>query len=177
MRLELGSGYSPTPGFVHLDINPAAPDVQIVGTVFPLQVPERSCDEIRAVDVLEHLPYRQTVPALKEWARALRPGGKLYVQVPDAASIMHWYVTEPTRLLERLPRDVPQSPEGGAAWRLLGGQDDDVCVHDGDDWRWNSHYALFSETSLMDALYEAGLTVDTIGRNDHPNLLCWSHKP
>lgn len=170
MKLELGSGYCPTDGFTHLDLNPNAPQVDIVGPAFPLDLPDASCDEIRAVDVLEHLQYRQTAPALAEWARVLRPGGKLYVQVPDAEQIMCWYVQEPHRLIERLPADVPQNRDGGAAWRLLGGQDDDVCAKDSDDWRLNAHYALFSRDSLVMALDEAGFVIDTIETNGHPNL-------
>jgi predicted SAM-dependent methyltransferase len=177
VRLELGSGYCPTEGFTHLDLNPNAPQVDIVGPAFPLDLPDGSCDEIRAVDVLEHLPYRQTAPALAEWARVLRSGGGLYIQVPDAAQIMSWYVMEPDRLLERLPADVPRNREGGAAWRLLGGQDDEVCARDGDDWRLNAHYALFSRDSLALALDEAGFVIDSIEVNGHPNLLCWSRKP
>lgn len=177
MRLELGSGYCPTPGFTHLDLNPNAPDVDIVGPAFPLDLPNGECDEIRAVDVLEHLPYRQTAPALAEWNRVLRCGGKLYVQVPDAEAIMSWYVSEPHRLLERLPADVPRDREGGAAWRLLGGQDDEVCARDGDDWRWNAHYALFSRDSLALALDTAGFVIDSLDTNGHPNLLCWARKP
>lgn len=176
MRLELGSGYCPTPGFTHLDLNPNAPQVDIVGPAFPLDLADGVCDEIRAVDVLEHLPYRQTATALAEWARVLRTGGKLYVQVPDAETIMSWYVMEPHLLLERLPADVPQNREGGAAWRLLGGQDDEVCAKDGDDWRWNAHYSLFSRDSLALALDEAGFVIDSLEINGHPNLLCWARK-
>lgn len=176
MRLELGSGYHPTPGFTHLDINPNAPDVDIVGPAFPVDLPDGACDELRAVDVLEHLPYRQTHAALAEWARVLVPGGLLYVQVPDAETIMRWYVQEPARLLERLPADVPASREGGAAWRLLGGQDDNVCARDGDDWRWNAHYSLFSAESLTVALDRAGFVVESLEVNGHPNLLCWAAK-
>lgn len=176
MRLELGSGYCPTPGFTHLDLNPNAPDVDIVGPAFPLDLPDGECDEIRAVDVLEHLPYRQTAAALAEWARVLRQGGRLYVQVPDARQIMLWYVHEPHRLLERLPADIPQDAETGAAWRLLGGQDDDVCARPGDDWRWNAHYSLFSRDSLTRALDAAGFDVESLQVNGHPNLLSWAVK-
>lgn len=176
MRLELGSGYCPTPGFTHLDLNPNAPQVDIVGPAFPLDLGDGCCDEIRAVDVLEHLPYRQTAAVLAEWARVLRPGGKLYVQVPDAEAIMQWYISDPLLLLDRLPDDVPQTREGGAAWRLLGGQDDDVCAKTGDDWRLNSHYALFSKDSLVLAMDAAGFVIDELTINGHPNLLVWARK-
>lgn len=81
MRLEIGSGYSPTPGFVHLDLNPMAPGVDLVGPAFPLDLPDGSVSEMRCVDVLEHLSYRDTAAALADWARVLVAGGRLYVQV------------------------------------------------------------------------------------------------
>lgn len=177
MRLELGSGYHPTDGFTHLDLNPNAPGVDIVGPAFPLQLDDATVDELRAVDVLEHLSYLDTATALDEWARVLRPEGRLYVQVPDAESIMRWYVRHPDKLVERLPAALPQTPLAGAAWRLLGGHADDVCATDGDDWRWNAHYALFSASSLAEHLHHAGLAVTSMNVNEHPNLMCWAVKP
>ena len=177
MKLELGSGYSPTPGFVHLDANPNAPQVDIVGSATSLDQPDNSVTELRAVDVLEHLSYWDTDRVLAEWARVLRPGGKLYVQVPDAETIMHWFATEPDRLTERIPKELPQTPLAGAAWRLLGGHSDGVQARDGDDWRLNAHYALFSRRSLTDAIEVAGLQIESLDVNRHPNLMLWAVKP
>ena len=112
MKLELGSGYSPTPGFVHLDANPNAPQVDIVGSATSLDQPDDSVTELRAVDVLEHLSYWDTDRVLAEWARVLRPGGKLYVQVPDAETIMQWFATEPDRLTQADPEGTPPDPAG-----------------------------------------------------------------
>lgn len=178
LRLELGSGYHPTPGFTHLDLNPAAPDVDIVGPAFPLpDVKDGTIAELRAVDVLEHLSYRDTAAALAEWTRVLQPGGRLYVQVPDADLIMQWFVAEPERLVERLPKDLPQTPLAGATWRLLGGHADGEYVEDGGDFRLNAHYAMFSTASLTAALEAAGLATESIETNGHPNLLAWAVKP
>lgn len=174
IRLELGSGYSPTPGFVHLDLNAAAPDVDVVGPAFPLDLPDASVEELRAVDVLEHLSYQDTAWALAEWARVVVPGGRFYVQVPDADAIMRWYVVDPARLVDRLPPGLPATPMAGAAWRLLGGHHDETYARDGDDWRWNAHYAMFSEASLHEALDAAGFDVESLEHNEHPNLLCWA---
>jgi len=177
MRLEVGSGYHPTAGFTHLDINPSAPDVDIIGAAYPLDVPPGSVRELRCVDVLEHLSYWDTDAVLADWARVLQPGGRLYVQVPDAERIMWWFVNQPSKLIERLPAGLPRTPMAGAAWRLLGGHNDGVCATDGDDFRWNAHYALFSVDSLEQALARAGLVVENIEVNGHPNICCWAVKP
>lgn len=184
-RLELGAGYSPTPGFMTLDVNPStSPD--FLGAAFPLPASVRNYvekhglfDELRAVDVLEHLSYRDTVSALEEWASVTKPGGMLYVQVPDAHLIMWWYWNTPEKLIERLPNELTTGDDSrdalmGAAWRLLGGHADGVCVEEGDDWRWNAHYALFSEWHLRACLNQAGWAVERIEVNVHPNLLAWA---
>jgi SAM-dependent methyltransferase len=178
LHLELGSGYSPTPGYTHLDANPETrPD--IVGLAFPLpdEVHERApWESIRAVDVLEHLSYRDTDAALRAWAGVLKPGGRLYVQVPDADTIMRWYCDWPHMLVERIPTGLPETPLAGAAWRLLGGHRDSVYAKAEDDWRWNAHYSLWSIETLTKALGRAGMHVESMERNGHPNLLCWSVK-
>ena len=176
-KLELGSGYSPTAGFTHLDADPNCPDVDIVGQAWPLDLPDGSVGELRAVDVLEHLSYWDTPKILADWFRVLVPGGKLYVQVPDAHTIMRWYATAPDKLVERLPANLPQTPLAGAAWRLLGGHNDGVYVKNSEDWKFNAHYALFSERSLIQALEEAGFITDRIEVNGHPNLLAYAVKP
>lgn len=176
MKLNLGAGREKIPHFHSVDAN-ANLDVDVVATADDLWFAlDGTVEMIRAVDVLEHLPYRRTDSTLAEWARVLQPGGGLFVQVPDAEMIMTWYVKNKGLLLERLPDDLPRTPMVGAAWRLLGGQEDGAITQDGDDWRLNAHYAMFSEETLIEALERAGFVVDTLDRNTHPNLLVWSHK-
>lgn len=176
-KLELGSGYHPTAGFTHLDINPACPGVDIVGEAWPLNLPDCSVGELRAVDVLEHLSYWDTPKILADWFRVLEPGGKLYVQVPDAEKVMRWFEAAPERLVERLPEGLPKTPLAGATWRLLGGHHDGTYAKGDDDWRFNAHYAFFSTMSLFNALVGVGFTDVKIDHNEHPNLLCAAVKP
>ncbi len=41
----------------------------------------------------------------------------------------------------------------------------------------DAHYAMFDETALRWYLERAGLTVQSMKSNDHPNLLVWARKP
>lgn len=178
MKLELGSGYDPTPGFVHVDLNPNAPDVDKVAAAWPLDwVDDGAVTEIRAVDVLEHISYRDSTAVLIDWVRVLAPGGRLFVQVPDADEIMRRYTRRDRRLVRGIPAELPQTVLAGATWRLLGGHADGNYATDGDDWRWNAHYALFSVESLTDTVKAAGLTVESCGVNPHPNIQMWAAKP
>jgi len=51
-------------------------------------------DEIYFEECLEHISFHLTVPVLKECRRVLKPGGKMYIQVPDAGKAMEYYVNK-----------------------------------------------------------------------------------
>jgi len=58
--------------------------VDFVGDVSDLsRFADGSVAELYASHILEHFPHTQTLAVLKEWARVLKPGGILYVAVPD----------------------------------------------------------------------------------------------
>ncbi len=178
MKLNLGSAYAPLAGWTNLDANPNAP-ADIIGTAWPLppEIKDGTVVELRAVDVLEHLSYRDTADVLSDWYYAMDKGGQLFVQVPDAETCMEWFWNEPHKLIERIPAGLPTTPMVGLAWRLLGGHADGEMIRSGDDWRLNAHYALFSEDSLRHALEDVGFVVQRIDRNGHPNLQAWCIRP
>lgn len=176
-KLELGCGRKDTPGYVRVDANPNIEADWHGDVCGPMPWPDGSFDEIRAVDVLEHISYWDTERALAEWARLLAPGGLLYVQVPDCGRIMSEWAADPERWNERLPAPLAELPPiVGVAWRIMGGQHDGSYTHDGDDWRLNAHFSMFTESSLAWYLDRAGLDIERIVSNPHPNLLCWARK-
>lgn len=125
IRLEIGAGNALEAGWLPWDIkdgNDARSIRYESGTV----------DEIRAVHVLEHVGYFETLPTLIEWHRVLKPGGRLYVAVPDFEKIalaMFNGCDDPN--LERY---------------IVGGQTD---KHD-------FHFALFWRQKLAFMLEQAG---------------------
>ncbi len=187
LRIDIGAGARPAPGFISVDLNPRL--AEVVASADDLPFEDGEVEAIRAVDVLEHMSYRDTDRVLAEWARVAAPGCELYVQVPDADAIMRRYVAaadfelgkiqhRAIRPAELLPipmaQELPATALAGAAWRLLGGHADGERVDpaQGDDWRWNAHYAFFSEASLRDALARHRFRVVTCITNPHPNLCC-----
>lgn len=153
LKLNLGAGGTNLPGYVNVDRKNG-------GEVYPLFVrqsdipkelelrgllcedgtpvanpADNSVDEIYASHVLEHFPHHQTLNVLKEWVRALKPGGTLKVAVPNFDYIVHAYANgEPT------PHPVESY--------LMGGHTDD------DD----RHGAIFNEQKLRDLMRLAGLS-------------------
>lgn len=175
MKVELGAGDRPAPGFIAYDLNPRTADV--IGSACDLPFRDGSVEALRAVDVLEHISYRRTQDALCEWARVCAPGAVLFVQVPDAGTIMEWYASLNPKL-RRVENNRETTSIKGAEWRLLGGHDDGRYADGdaGDDWDWNAHHSLWEEHSLKAALLVAGFQTERLVRNDHPNLLCHARR-
>ncbi len=111
-RLNIGCGRYPHPDYLNLDINPEVQDfVRGLGFPFRLCLAHRlpfddaSADAIYASHLLEHFGspiaeggWMPTVhQLLDEWHRVLRPGGDLYVAVPDLETIAARILTEPKR--------------------------------------------------------------------------------
>lgn len=174
-RLEIASGFAPADGFEHLDLNPNAPHVEhLCDFSQPLPFEDDTFVEIRAVDCLEHASYRDTETMLREWVRVLAPGGGIFIQTPDAETMMQWYISGRPDMV--MPEFKDQPPIVSIAWRVLGGHADNERVEDGGDFRLNAHYALFSMSSLQWYCDRVGLHVETIARNPFPNLQLYGRK-
>lgn len=121
LRLNLGSGEVPLPGFVNVDALEAAPDVDLVADIGqPLPFDDGSVDLIYAAHILEHFPASEVPGLLRGWRRVLREGGTLLVAVPDLDVIAH-------RLVQlRGWFTPPHNPWLGA---IYGGQKDEYDFH------------------------------------------------
>jgi predicted SAM-dependent methyltransferase len=171
VKVELGCGRHPKPGFVTVDANPNVDADYHCDAAGPLPFEDGSVEEMRCVDVLEHIPFRRTIAALSEWKRVLAFTGKIYVQVPDCGRIMQRWALDPGAWYdERLPADVPQHPFMGVAWRILGGQDDGGITRGDDDPGLNLHLAMFDVPYFEWCLRGAGLRAQLIEVNVHPNI-------
>jgi predicted SAM-dependent methyltransferase len=153
LKLNLGSGDAPLPGFVNVDALPGAPGVDVVANLFdPLPFEDGSADLIYASHVLEHLPYPEVPRILADWRRVLRDGGRLLVAVPDLDVIAH-------QLVARRGWFTP--PHAPWVALIYGGNKDEYDVHRGG---FNAAYlaALLAEAGFgairrADAFPEVGL--------------------
>lgn len=82
MKLEIGSGQRPTPGYLHNDVN-AFPGIDVVANPWEIELGDNSLDEVIALGVMEHLTYEQFDQCLASIFRMLKPGAKFYFDVPD----------------------------------------------------------------------------------------------
>jgi predicted SAM-dependent methyltransferase len=91
-------------------------------------------DAIKASHVLEHISFRKSLEVLREWARALRIGGELFIAVPDFDLIVKSYV---------------EGADDPVEMWTVGGQKDE---HD-------QHLSIWNRRKLVEALGIAGLEV------------------
>ena len=88
VRLHLGCGSEYRHGWVNVDSNR---DVRadVYGSVTDLATFDASSvDVIEAMHLFEHLTAKDATAALREWARVLKPGGELFLELPDLEACM-----------------------------------------------------------------------------------------
>lgn len=97
MRLELGCGTAPTPGFVHHDKRRHSPHIDFEHDLeqLPWPWPDGSCTEILGLDVFEHL-HLMPEQWLRECHRILTRGGQLRLRVPIFGT--PWHLIDPTHV-------------------------------------------------------------------------------
>lgn len=97
IRLDIGGGSNPNPGFVNIDILPLK-EVDIVWDLekTPWPLPDESVITATASHVLEHInPHKGVfINVMNEIWRVLKPGGQFAFVVPHAES--HGYAQDPT---------------------------------------------------------------------------------
>jgi GT2 family glycosyltransferase/predicted SAM-dependent methyltransferase len=84
IRLNLGSGYAPIPGFINIDNRPEVNPDLVCDVLEGLPYEDNSIDEIQAYDFLEHIPIGKTIQVITEIWRILKPDGHFESFTPDA---------------------------------------------------------------------------------------------
>lgn len=92
-KYNLGSGPKKEKGFLNVDALPwdGATDVIWDLTKVPYGFVLEPIDELLAIEVLEHIGFRDVEKVVGEWYHILKDGGKLTIQVPDCGKMMLAY--------------------------------------------------------------------------------------
>ena len=95
IRLNLGCGSRPLPGYINVDVDPLhvvksrypnleIPEIEIFQyDIFNLPYADATVDEIRTESMLEHLSFKEEKAILFEVKRVLKVGGLFDFSVPD----------------------------------------------------------------------------------------------
>jgi predicted SAM-dependent methyltransferase len=135
LRLHLGCGKINHPGFVNIDAIPRR-HVHYVQAVDRLgRFRDGSVELVYACHVLEHFSHLQVPQVLREWARVLKPGGKLCLSVPDFERLLDIYHDS--------GNDVDSIINA-----LMGGQ----------EYAYNYHRVIFTHAYLSKLLLAAGFS-------------------
>jgi len=88
VALNLGCGRNPLKGFVNIDKYVDNDSRIKVMDMVDLEYRENSVDIIYSSHSIEHLPIRRGHKALITWFKILKPGGFLFLSLPDLHMIM-----------------------------------------------------------------------------------------
>ena len=161
LKLNLGCGLDKRPGYINIDVREEVkPDLVWDLHYVPLPFPDNSVEEVIAKDVIEHVSWRRVEALLKDIYRILKPGGRLYVQVPD---------------LEAIAKKVILNPDFKYG-DLDGFKAISYWVYGAQDYRDNYHKAGFTIPTLKRLLESIGFRVERIENDGGTNIMCWAVK-
>jgi|GEM_PF-246551 len=146
IRLNLGCGDKILPGYVNVDVveSRAGKKPDVLCDLRKLEpFADDTVDEILAVHVVEHFWRWEVLDVLREWARVLKPGGKMILECPNLISACESFLKEPKAA-------AGSGPEGQRSmWVFYG------------DPRWQDPYMVhrwgYTPQSLAKLMEEAGL--------------------
>ena len=147
LRLNLGCGDKILPGYVNVDVVEARagmkPDV-ICDLHDLAPFADATADEILSVHVVEHFWRWEIRDVMREWARVLKPGGRMIIECPNILSACQTFLEN--------PRQFSREDQNGqrTMWVFYGDPKwkDPLMIH-----RWG-----YTPDSLKELLAEAGLS-------------------
>ena len=91
MKLNIGCGKKYDPDYCNIDLYEDLVADRLM-SAFNLEFDDNTCDEIKAIQVIEHLSFFETIYALSEFFRVLEPNGKLILETPDLEKACQHYL-------------------------------------------------------------------------------------
>jgi predicted SAM-dependent methyltransferase len=149
IRVNLGCGEKPLPGYLNVDLRPL-PEVDILADVRRLPFDRGALAEIASAHLVEHFREHQLrTVILPYWLDLLKPGGRVRIICPNWAA-----------MLARL--NSGQMSLADFKLVTFGGQD-----YEGDD-----HFAMYTPEALTQLLQAVGFSRVEVVTEERMNGLC-----
>lgn len=154
MKVELGSGERPTPGYYHQDVTgrPRCA-LDFLGDPWDIPLPPGGVEEVLAVGVMEHLRFAEFHRTLAFVHTLLAPGGRFVFDVPDLAVWAGYLVRHATGYGDKCPFSESQVIATLFGWQR---------------WQGDEHKSGWTARTLAAAVEGAGFRY-TI--NDDPIVM------
>ena len=91
MKLNIGCGKKYDPDYCNIDLYEDLVADRLM-SAFNLEFDDNTCNEIKAIHIIEHLSFFETIYALSEFFRVLEPNGKLILETPDLEKACQHYL-------------------------------------------------------------------------------------
>jgi len=91
MKLNIGCGKKYDPNYCNIDLYEDLVADKLM-SAFNLEFGDSTCDEIKAIHIIEHLNFFETIYALSEFFRVLEPNGELIIETPDLEKTCQHYL-------------------------------------------------------------------------------------
>lgn len=121
-RLNLGAGDDQREGFLAIDLRP---DTEAIHK--PVDnlgfIDSGWCEELLALDLLEHFPRAETLAVLSEWRRVLEPKGELTLRVPNLDKLARQLLEAEAEGRAALIDNTLENIYGGHRWGERGSLD------------------------------------------------------
>lgn len=146
IKIEVGSGNNPQSGYYHVDINRGLPDLHATCVMGEeaLPFPSECAEEILSNHSIEHVSHLKVDFVVRDWARVLKRGGRLFLRTPDLEFICKSYLER--KITPEAPHDENNLKRifgeyGPAEWANLK-------LFAGEDYPGNFHYLCFDMDML-----------------------------
>ncbi len=91
MKINIGCGKKYDPSYVNVDLYESLVADQLMSAI-NLTFEDNTGDEIKAIQIIEHLTFFESTYALSEFYRILKPGGVLIIETPDLKRACESYI-------------------------------------------------------------------------------------
>ena len=91
MKLNIGCGKKYDPEYYNIDLYEDLVADRLM-SAFNLEFADNTCEKVKAIHVLEHLSFFETIYALSEFFRVLEPYGELILETPDLEKTCQHYL-------------------------------------------------------------------------------------